>query len=360
MAKTKQKTPSAAQRREKERQQRQQRLAGSQNNRTPAAQAQARGRGPMQRKSSQRQRLWIGGIVALIAVIIVAFVVISRVQSPPSASATPTPASSQVFKQVTQVDPNVLTAVGTGGVTNPLKAVNGSPPVLTGSTGKPEFLYMGAEYCPYCAAERWAVVVALSRFGTFSKLYQTTSSSTDAYPSTPTFTFYPGHYGGSFYTSSYIDFVPVETEDQQQNPLQTPTTAQQNLLNTYDAPPYTASSNAGGIPFIDIGNRYVLSGASYDPAVLRSNPKNPSSQPLSQQDIANNLVDSNSTVSKDILGTANYLTAAICTMTHQQPGSVCNTPGIQAIEHSLGKAVSPGGPQIAVSGHFEAVVRRQD
>jgi thiol-disulfide isomerase/thioredoxin len=360
MAKTKQKTPSAAQRREKQRQQRQQRLAGSQNNRTPAAQAQARSRGPMQRKSSQRQWLWIGGIVALIAVIIVAFVVISRVQSSPSASATPTPASSQVFKQVTQVDPNVLAAVGTGGVTNPLKAVNGSPPVLTGPTGKPEFLYVGAEYCPYCAAERWSMVVALSRFGTFSKLYQTTSSSTDAYPSTPTFTFYTGQYGGSFYVSRYIDFVPVETEDQQQNPLQTPTAAQQNLLNTYDAPPYTTSSNAGSIPFIDIGNRYVLSGASYDPAVLRTNPQNSSSQTLSQQDIANHLVDSNSTVSKDILGSANYLTAAICTMTHQQPGSVCNTPGIQSIEHSLGKAVSPGGPQIAVSGHFEAVVRRQD
>lgn len=357
MAKTKQKTPSAAQRREKQRQQRQQRLAGSQNNRTPAAQAQARSRGPMQRKSSQRQWLWIGGIVALIAVIIVAFVVISRVQSPGSASATPTPASSQVFKQVTGVDPNVLAAVGTGGVTNPLKAVNGSPPVLTGPTGKPEFLYIGAEYCPYCAAERWSMVVALSRFGTFSKLYQTTSSSTDAYPSTPTFTFYSALYKGPVYTSSYIDFVPVETLGNVQDAsgnyptLQTPTAAQQNLLNTYDAPPYTTSSNAGSIPFIDIGNRYILSGASYNPQDLAN---------LQWQDIANHLADSNSTVSKDILGSANYLTAAICTMTHQQPGSVCNTPSIQSIEHSLGKAVSPGGPQIAVSRHFEAVVRRQD
>src|SRR5260370_8270404 len=116
MEKTKQKTPSAAQRREKERQQRQQRLAGSQNNRTPAAQAQARSRGPMQRKSSQRQRLWIGGIVALIAVIIVAFVVISRVQSPPSASATPTPASSQGFNQVTQFHPNILPPSGPAGI----------------------------------------------------------------------------------------------------------------------------------------------------------------------------------------------------------------------------------------------------
>ncbi len=346
MAKSKQKTPSAAQRREKQRQQRQQRLAGSQNNRTQVA--QARSRGPAQRKSNRRQWLWTGGIVALIAVIIVVFVVISRLQS--GSTSGPTLASSQVFNAVTKVDPNVLAAVGTGGVTNPLKAVNGSPPVLNGAGGKPEFLYMGAEYCPYCAAERWAVVVALSRFGTFSKLYQTTSSSTDVFPNTPTFTFYTGHYGGSFYSSSYVDFVPVETEDQQQNPLQTPTTEQQNLISTYDAAPYT--SQAGSIPFIDIGNRYVLIGASYNAQDLAN---------LQWQDIANDLADSNSAASKAILGTANYLTAGICMITQQQPGSVCNTSTIQSIEQSLGKsAASPGGPQIAVSGHLEAVTRQQD
>jgi hypothetical protein len=241
--------------------------------------------------------------------------------------------------------------VGKGGVQNPLKAVNGSPPILKGPTGKPEFLYMGAEYCPFCAAERWAVVVALSRFGTFSKLYQTTYSSTDVYPNTPTFTFYTGHYGGSFYTSSYIDFVPVETADQQGNPLQTPTTEQQNLIKTYDAAPYTSQSQAGSIPFVDIGNRYVLIGASYSAQDLTN---------LQWQDIASDLGDSNSAVSKDILGTANYLTAGICMMTQQQPGSVCSTPAIQSIEQSLGKAVGAGGPQIAVSGHLEAVMRRQD
>jgi len=348
MAKPKQKTPSAAQRRDKQRQQRQQRLAGSQNNRTQVAQAQARSRGPAQRQSNRRQWLWTGGIVALIAVIIVAFYVISRIQSSGGASG-PTLASSQVFNAVTKVDPNVLAAVGKGGVQNPLKAVNGSPPILKGPTGKPEVLYVGGEFCPYCAAERWAVVVALSRFGTFSKLYQTTSSSTDVDPNTPTFTFYPGRYGGSFYSSSYIDFVPVETEDQQQNPLQTPTTDQQNLLSTYDAAPYT--SQPGSIPFIDFGNRYVLIGGSYNAQDLAN---------LQWQDIANDLADSNSAVSKDILGTANYLTAGMCMLTQQQPGSVCSTPVIQSIEQSLGKAVSPGGPQIAVSGHLEAVMRRQD
>jgi thiol-disulfide isomerase/thioredoxin len=355
MAKSKQKTPSAAQRRDKQRQQRQQRLAGSQNNRTQVEQAQARSRGPAQRQSNRRQWLWTGGIVALIAVIIVVFIVLSRIQQSPGSASGPTLASSQVFNAVTKVDPNVLAAVGTGGVQNPLKAVNGSPPILKGPTGKPEFLYMGAEYCPYCAAERWAVVVALSRFGTFSKLYQTTSSSTDVDPSTPTFTFYSALYKDPVYTSSYIDFVPVETQgnvpDSSGNypTLQTPTAAQQSLLSTYDAAPYT--SQAGSIPFIDLGNRYVLIGASYNAQDLAN---------LQWQDIANDLADSNSAVSKDILGTANYLTAGICMMTQQQPASVCSTPAIQSIEQSLGKAVSPGGPQIAVSGHLEAVMRRQD
>ena len=49
-----------------------------------------------------------------------------------------------------------------------------APTTITGapltSGGKPEMLYIGAEYCPYCAAERWAMIVALSRFGTFSGL----------------------------------------------------------------------------------------------------------------------------------------------------------------------------------------------
>jgi hypothetical protein len=37
---------------------------------------------------------------------------------------------------------------------------------------------------------------------------------------------------------------------------------QQQLINTYDP--------GGSIPFIDIGNRYTLSGASYDPQVLNN------------------------------------------------------------------------------------------
>jgi hypothetical protein len=343
MAKTKQKPVSAAQRREGEKQQRQQRLSSNQDNRS-----QTRNKGKKQSQSNVRQWLLIGGVLVILAIIIGAFVFISNQQS--GSPSGPAKASSQVFNAVTNVDSNVLATVGTGGVQNPLHAVKGPPPILVGPTGKPQFLYIGAEYCPYCAAQRWATVVALSHFGTFDSLYQTTSSSTDVYPSTPTFSFYSGHYGGPFYTSKYVDFVPVETEDQQQNPLQTLTTEQQNLLNTYDVPPYTTQS--GSIPFIDIANQYIITGASFSPQDLQN---------LQWQAIANTLSDPTSTVAKDILGTANYMTAGICMTTHQQPGSVCNTEVIQKIEQTLGKSsIAPSGAQLAVAGHFEAVIRPKD
>ncbi len=351
MAKAKQKAQSAAQRREKERQQRQQRLAGSQSIHT-----QARNKGPMQRKSSQRQWLLIGGVLVIIAVIIGGFVILSHLQS--GSQSGPTQASPQVFNAVTNVDPTVLSTVGTGGVQNPLHAVQGPPPVLLGPTGKPQFLYVGADYCPFCAAQRWAIVVALSHFGTFNKLYQTTSSSVDVFPDTSTFTFSPSLYGGSLYTSSYIDFVAVETQGNQQDAsgnypvLQTPTTEQQQLLSTYDAPPYT--TQAGSIPFVDIANQYVAIGLSqgFSPQGL---------QGLQWQTIANNLSDSNSAVAKGIIGTSNYMTAGICKITQQQPGSVCNTSVIQQIEQSLSKsAVGSGGAQVAIVVQPEAVLPREE
>ena len=353
-AKQRQKPVSAAQRRAGEKEQRQQRQGSSQNNRAQARtssnqnnRAQSRNKGKKQNQSSMRTWLLIGGVLVIVAIIIGGFIFLSNQQS--GSSGGQTQASSQVFNAVTNVDPNVLATVGTGGVQNPLHAVSGPPPILVGPTGKPQFLYIGAEYCPYCAAERWSMVVALSHFGSFDKLYQTTSSSTDIFPSTPTFSFYTGHYGGSFYTSKYIDFVPVETQDQQGNPLQTLTTEQQNLLNKYDVPPYTTQS--GGIPFTDIANQYIMTGASYNPQDLQN---------LQWQDIANSLSDPTSQVAKDILGTANYMTAGICMTTHQQPGSVCNTEVIQKIEQSLPKSsLIPGGAQFAVSGHVDADIRHQ-
>jgi thiol-disulfide isomerase/thioredoxin len=266
----------------------------------------------------------ISGVVVLVLVIVAIFIFVARSSHSNTGAASGGSeqiAPAAVVQAVTQVSPQVISAVKTGGQTDPLVATPKTA-LLTGPSGKPEFLYIGAEYCPFCAAERWSVIVALSRFGTFSNLHLTTSSSTDVYPDTPTFTFY-----GSHYSSPYIDFVSVEQTTRDPNtPLQTPTAQEQQLLAEYDAPPYT--QNAGGIPFLDIANQYVASGAGYSPQLLAG---------LSQQDVAARLRNPNDPVTQAIVGNANYLTAAICRITNNQPGNVCTAGPIPQIEQQLPK-----------------------
>ena len=158
------------------------------------------------------------------------------------------------------------------------------------------------------------MIIALSRFGTFSGLKTTTSSSSDVYPNTPTFTFH-----GATYTSQYIDFVSVETTDRDRNPLESPTAAQQALVTQYDT--------SGSIPFVDFGNRYAFSGAMYLPDILSG---------MSWQAVADTLQQPASNQAKAILGSANLITAAVCKMTSDQPASVCSSATIQSLEKSLG------------------------
>jgi hypothetical protein len=189
------------------------------------------------------------------------------------------------------------------------------PSSLT-KNGLPEVLYVGAEYCPFCAAERWALIVALSKFGSFSNLHYTKSSSSDIDPNTATFSFY-----GSKYTSKYISFVPVETYTNVADvsggytPLQSLTSSESILFNHFDAPPYVSSSNAGSIPFVDIANKYILIGAQYVPDVLQS--KNWS-------EILSAISTSNSSISNDILSASGYLIQDICKATNGQPSNICS------------------------------------
>jgi hypothetical protein len=212
---------------------------------------------------------------------------------------------------ITGLPPSELDQVGIGSANNVIRAVSGSP--LTGPTGRPEVFYLGAEYCPYCAAERWPMIIALSRFGTFTGLQTTSSSSTDAFPNTPTFTFRK-----ATYSSQYIDFQSVETTDRNQNPLQSPTAAQEALVTKYDT--------SGYIPFVDFGNRYAFDGAMYQPSVLSG---------MSWQAVAAALQSPDSALAKAVLGSANLITAAICQLTPQQPDAVCSAPSIQAIEKKI-------------------------
>ena len=154
----------------------------------------------------------------------------------------------------------------------------------------------------------------------------------EPYPNTPTFTFV-----NAKYTSKYLTFTSVEGETNIPDTstggytaLQTPTSAQQALLTKYDAAPYT--TEAGAIPFLDFGNKYVSIGVSYPNTAI---------QGLTWSQIATDLHNPNSTAAKAVDGTANYFTAAICKMTGNQPASAC-TPAVQALESQLRSAQLTG------------------
>jgi hypothetical protein len=292
-----------------------------------------------ERRSEQRRRILIAsGSVVVVLAVVLTFVIIKLTSKPAVASASsssngPTGAAlASLVNTTTSVPASTLDAVGAGTFTGKIQTITGSPPPLT-SGGKPELLYVGAEYCPYCAANRWAMIVALSRFGTFTGLATVHSAITNGaggqepFPDTPTFTF-----ANAKYTSQYLNFTPVETftnipdsANGGYTALQSLTSAQQGLLNKYDAPPYIDSSEAGSIPFLDFGNKYVSIGVSYSNTAI---------QGLTWSQIATDLHNPDSTAAKAVDGTANYFTAAICKLTNNQPASAC-TSAVQALESQL-------------------------
>jgi len=287
-------------------------MSKAQRAREQSARARIAAQQAEQRRKDQRRRtLAIGGVaVALLAVIgIIIGALVSRSSpSQPAAGSQPLPAGVQA-KLTVPVGTLATVGLGSSG-TQLLKPVTG--PALN-SGGKPEMLYIGAEWCPYCAAERWAMAVALSRFGSFTPLRGVHSSPTDVYPNTATLTFH-----GSTYTSKYLVFTPVENQDVNHNLLQAPTTAQKAMWARYEPP-------GNSYPFIDIGNRFVAT-TTYNPQVL---------QGLSWNQIAADLHNPSSPVSQGAVGSANLLTAAICKVTGNAPASVCTASPIPALESRI-------------------------
>ena len=83
--------------------------------------------------------------------------------------------------------------------------------------GKPSVIYIGAISCIYCGENRWAMALALSRFGNFKNLYTGYSSMGDG--DVPTIYWLPMNYTtksgvkyGNTYTSNYINFYSAEYE----------------------------------------------------------------------------------------------------------------------------------------------------
>lgn len=291
-------------------------MGKAERNRASSARARIAEQQAAAQKAVRRRRLLtVAGSIAIVIVIVVAIVVIRGLTTQKQAGSARL--SNSTFAGLTTVPASTLAKIGTGPLPAtglPIRPI--SDTTLTSSQGKPEFLYIGAEFCPYCAAMRWSMAVALSRFGTFGALKGIHSTAHDVYPNTATLTFYQQKY-----TSPYLTFTPVENETVAQTPLQPTTKEQQAIWVKYD------TQNGGqGFPFMYFGGKAIITGPMYNPGVLKG---------LTWSQIAGQLGNPNSTVAQNVNGAANYITAAICKMTNNAPANVCKAAPIPAIQAKI-------------------------
>jgi len=277
-------------------------------------------RASQQRAERKRNILVAGsatvGIIAVIVVIVLVGVTHKSSTSVSGANAV-VAAPSSVVDAISSAATSTLTSA-----TNPdFSTITGPPTKLSGAAlkatdGLPEILYVGAEYCPYCAATRWPLAVALSRFGTFTDLKTTYSADSDtAGPHTPTLSFYK-----SSYTSKYVDFVSVEHADGAGNDLE-PLTSEQNSL--------FSSLGGGAYPFIDFGGAWMQKGSSYDPKLLSG---------MTPESVAKSITDSSTKPGMSIQAGADVFTAIICETTGGQPSNVCTATGVKGAEAAINGA----------------------
>lgn len=245
-------------------------------------------------------------LFALVTVISISVFTVANAstESNTPASKTGRPVSTALLQKLNQASHTAL-AADISRVSNPLKSISGT----SGLAGdKPVVLYMGAEFCPYCASLRWPLVLALLRFGHFEGLRYMRSSSTDVHPDTPTFSFV-----GASYHSDYLAFQSVELADRKGNRLEKADPEQTAVFKHFN--------RRGGIPFLYIGGQYVESGSPYSPALLKGR---------SWQQVAARLGNAKTKLNRQVMGAANLYTVAICKLTENRPPAVCSASGVRA------------------------------
>src|SRR5579859_8121189 len=161
--------------------------------RPSARQRLAAERAARQRAARRRRMLIALGSVTAVVATAATLVAVSLTRTPAHLTASESAAPAAVVKQVTDVPSSLLTRASPGQVATPLHQVAAPGPPLT-IGGKPAIEFVSEESCPFCAAERWPLTVALSHFGTWSQLGVTRSAATDIFPDTATLSFRSARY----------------------------------------------------------------------------------------------------------------------------------------------------------------------
>jgi hypothetical protein len=220
------------------------------------------------------------------------------------------------------------------------------PPFVV--NGKPSVVYFGSITCIFCGENRWAMALALSRFGHFNALYKGYSSIGDS--DVPTLYWSPAHYNqstvdlGSFYNSSYINFIAIEDTDpiSQGFNIQPSQTIGQEINQTgnlaytdtfkylmnqtqLDSTPYTVWGNnaVNGVDGVDFGNSTQTINGKLQLALM------------THEQIFNQLSHPSDQFSWTEYAAADVYIAITCGSINNT-ASVCSLPAIQGIEKANG------------------------
>jgi hypothetical protein len=275
------------------------------------AEKRAAARAEAARAARRRNLLFGGGAVVVVLAVVVVIVIVGVSGKKSKTAGNPVaPASSAVTAALSKAAAVTSAPTSLSTVTGPPSRLTGA--ALTSADGKPQVLYVGADWCPFCAATRWPLTVALSRFGTFANLQTTKSAANDANPNTPTLS-----YHGSSYTSAYIDFLGLETQDGAHHALDPLTAAQSQLFEKLAG---------GNFPFVDFGGKWMQKGTSANPSVLAG---------LTADEVAAQLADPTSAIGSTVQQGADVFSAIICGIDSGKPAAVCTSAAVTTATTAL-------------------------
>lgn len=317
----------------------------------PASRPQSGGaqrRAQRARQSSRSRWGWLSIPVVVVVVLVFVLVKVTSGGSPAAASSAgrnPSVISSSLLDQYLSTPMSTQSAAGIGTqTTSPFaeiadyKALEGTVSGGPGGTSKtvPRVAFVGAEFCPYCAVDRYAVVLALSRLGTFHNLKAISSAADDG--DIPTFSFL-----NSSYTSKWLTFTPYEDEDRDHNSLDPPPSAITDLWETQDS---VLSGGSVGYPYINFGGKYVLASfpTGLDNTLEALEGSNGTGIGMTQAQIIAGISHPSSSYASIIDGSAvlaqaNFIDATICSLNGGKgPASVCQAAGVKAALAVIDKA----------------------
>ena len=269
------------------------------------------------------KRLEIIAVVAVVAVSLAVGFDLALNAGDPRAAVDGQPVPSNVYNALYQAS-NV--AYGASGSAY-LKFVHNFTAPVFYTKGLPILVYVGTDYCPYCAIQRWSLIMALMRFGNFTNLEYMTSALDDGDYSTFTF-------NASSYRSQYVVFQPYEVADRAGNTIETLPKNYTSAFKTY---------GQSDFPFLNLADKYYISGSIVDPSILGT--KN-------QTQIISSIQTGDS-LGSQIKQSANVITAVICKTTGNKPASVCDNPSIVVLTDILVSYTPPSassGSELLLSG----------